>query len=68
LSVAHHAQTETIVDLDGTVDTLTVGALAERALATAGPDAELLLRPTRAAHARHVRARAAAGSHRRRFV
>jgi hypothetical protein len=40
--VAHHAQTETIIALDGTVDTLTVGALAERALASAGADAELL--------------------------
>jgi hypothetical protein len=42
-SVPHHSPIETPVELDGTVDTLTVGTLAERALATAGADAELLL-------------------------
>jgi hypothetical protein len=42
-SVPHHAQLETGIDLDGTIDTLTVGAIAERALATAGADAEILV-------------------------
>jgi hypothetical protein len=41
--VPHHAPNETVVDLDGTVGTLKVGTLAERALASAGNDAELLL-------------------------
>jgi uncharacterized OB-fold protein len=42
-TVPHHRQMETVVDLDGSVDTVTVGTVAERALASAGADAEFLL-------------------------
>jgi hypothetical protein len=41
--VPHHPPTEVAIDLDGGIDALTVGALAERARAAVGDDAEIVL-------------------------